>query len=148
VARSERGAGWRSRGAGAIESGVASGATLTTSRNSPAGPSPRHFWANRPATHFTAGAGAARSERGEVQCGQSPGAGASQHAGAGSGSEQHDRFFAGRATRDSTSGRTCAGGSIPLASAQRSFSSKVKQQQSPFQHSSALAHAHGRDWHG
>jgi hypothetical protein len=43
-----------------------------------------------------------------------------------------DRFF-----RALTIGRTCAGGSIPLSSAQASFSSSVKQQQSPFQQSSA-----------
>jgi hypothetical protein len=59
-------------------------------------------------------------------------------AGAGSASEQHDflRFGGGvgLARRDSTSGRTCSGGSIPFASAQRSFSSSVKQQQSPAQH--------------
>jgi hypothetical protein len=43
-----------------------------------------------------------------------------------------DRFL-----RASIIGRTCAGGSIPRSSAQASFSSSVKQQQSPFQHSSA-----------
>lgn len=68
----------------------------------------------------------------------------SQHVGvaetdgwrAGSASEQHDFFFGavGRDLRDSTSGRTCSGGSTPFSSAHVSFSSMVKQQQSPFQH--------------
>ena len=70
--------------------------------------------------------------------------------GTGSDSEQQDFFFgvAGRDLRDSTRGRTCPGGSTPFASAQVSFSSMVKQQQSPFQHWSEVRHPHGRDWHG
>jgi len=70
--------------------------------------------------------------------------------GAGSDSEQQDFFFGvfGRAFRDSTNGRTCSGGSTPFASAQASFSSIVKQQQSPFQHCSEVRHPHGRDWQG
>lgn len=70
--------------------------------------------------------------------------------GVGSASEQQDFFFGvfGRAFRDSTNGRTCSGGSTPFSSAQVSFSSMVKQQQSPFQHWSAVRQPHGRLWHG
>jgi hypothetical protein len=71
--------------------------------------------------------------------------------GVGSASEQQDFFLAdgaGWERRDSTRGRTCSGGSTPFASAQASFSSREKQQQSPFQHCSEVRHPHGRDWHG
>jgi hypothetical protein len=77
-----------------------------------------------------------------------------QHGGSGvatgSASQQHACFFVGLGAcwRDATSGRTCSGGSTPLASAHRSFSSRVKQQQSPAQHSSEVRHPHGRLWHG
>jgi hypothetical protein len=65
-------------------------------------------------------------------------------------SEQQDLFPGGadRFLRDSTRGRTCSGGSMPLTSAQASFSSSVKQQQSPFQHSLALRQPQGRFWQG
>jgi hypothetical protein len=52
------------------------------------------------------------------------------------------------AFRNATRRRTCSGGSMPFASAQASFSSSVKQQQSPAQQCLALVHPQGRYWQG
>jgi hypothetical protein len=107
---------------------------LASTSSSPAAPSPRHFCAKIPATHFSFGAG-----------------GSSSHfASAASCAEQQDDFFgfeqhadfAFRAARPATVGRTCSGGSIPRASAHVSFSSSVKQQQSPAQLSSDAVQPH------
>ena len=53
-----------------------------------------------------------------------------------------------RVFRAATVGRTWAGGSMPRASAHANFSSSVKQQQSPCQHSSALPQPQTWPWHG
>ena len=105
---------------------VSVGTMAASSVNSVAGLSPRHFCAKRPTTQITG-------------------------SGFDSCSGQHDFFLVAIGRYDlrvSTSGRTCDGGSMPLTSAHSSFSSSVKQQQSPFQHKSELAQPHGRNWQG
>src|SRR5688572_24879806 len=99
---------------------------LASTSRSPAGPSPRHFCAKIPATHFSFGAGGSPSHFASAasSC-------AEQHDFFGF--EQQDDFAFRAAARAATVGRTCSGGSTPRASAHASFSSSVKQQQSPAQ---------------
>ena len=107
------------------------GAKLASALSVPSGPSPRHFWANTLTTQRNGGAGFA----------------------AGSSSEQQDGLCdvaqqSAFAFRAATAGRTCGGGLMPRASAQASFCSSVKQQQSPAQPCSDVEHPHEWFWHG